>query len=160
MLAKASSNRAFLGVATEEEAQARIYTNELPRTDDDRDDYATDDYLAQFPCCIVQPPEDGKWFTARQTALDGYRSYDLDWAFIVRFEALADASKDEQEQIRHFQNQVGTALEQMLNELSGEPAVFGVTQLTAEGFFRADFRRRQDLGHILVFVVRIEHTVE
>ncbi len=160
LLAKSSDVRAFLGVATEEDAQARIYTNELPRTDDDRDDYTSDAYLAQFPCCIVQPPEDGKWFTAKQTALDGLRSYDYDWSFVIRFEAIADASKDEQEQIRAFQNAVGDGLEDMLDALSGEPGTLGVTEISAAGMFRADFRRRQDLGHVLVFAVRVDHRVE
>lgn len=161
MLATSPKLRTFLGAADEASAQARIYTDEVPRTDQiDSDDWDSATYLAQFPCAIISGPADGRWFTMKAIARDNTLQYDVDFTFIVRLEAFADPAKDEQEQLRAFKNLALDGIEEMIASQTGEPDVFMPTEITIEETYRADFRKRQDLGHILGVVVAFERRTD
>lgn len=161
MLAKSPKFRTFLGAADESAAQAKIYTDEVPRSDQvDRDDFDTDVYLAQFPCAIVSPPSDGRWFVMKAIARDNTIQYDIDFTFIVRLETFADPAKDEQEQLRYFKNLALDGIEEMIASQTGEPGVFMPTEVSVLELYRADFLKRQDLGHLLGVVIQFERVTE
>lgn len=159
MLASSPKVRTFLGAADEAAAQARIYSHEVPRTAiADQDDWDAADYVAQFPCAIVSPPSDGRWFVMKAIARDNTIQYEVDFTFIVRLEAFADPAKDEQEQLRSFENVALDGIEEMLADQTGEPGIFTPTEVTILELYRADFRKRQDLGHLLGVVIQFERS--
>ena len=151
LLAKSSAVRLFLAVADETEAYTKIFIDEVPRTDQvDSDDWDHATYVAQFPCVIISAPTDGKWFTVELDARDSSPLYKASFMFALRFEAFADESEDEQEQLRAFKNSVFDGIEDMLNSAVMEPGVFLPTSIEPlDACYRLDFRRRQDLGHII-----------
>jgi hypothetical protein len=151
LLAKSSAVRAFLLVADETEAYTKVFIDEVPRTDQvDSDDWDHETYVAQFPCVIISAPTDGKWFSVEMDARDSSPLYKASFMFALRFEAFANESEDEQEQLRSFKNAVFDGIEDMLNRAVMEPGVFLPTSVEPlESCYRLDFRRRQDLGHII-----------
>ena len=160
LIAKSTAFRTFLGAADEAAAQAKIYTNEVPRSDDDtRDDWSAAEYVAQFPCAIVTPPEDGKWFVVEMDARDTVPRYKCSFVFVVCFEAFADPTKDEQESWRLFENLLYDGLEDCLNNAIAEPGVFLATQITPLDQYRKEFRGRSDLGNKLTTAIQFEAIV-
>lgn len=156
MLADSTACRTFLSAADATEAKTKIYCHDIPQPDDDA--FTDADWAALFPSVLILPPEDGNLFAASLSALP--HEYDVDLAFILRFERYWPDGMDEQDGVRDFMNKVGSVIEDLLDAAKAGGA-FGFTAITnTQPMYTASYARYESLGRVQGWEFSVQRNIQ
>lgn len=160
LLSETQEFRDFCGVSSLAEAAARIHPCEVPLPDDiDSETWRPADWISQFPCAIVAPPEQGEWIEYVQTANDGFHSFNVSLRYSVRLERFATNEASRPEQIRSFMNAAGDVLEAIASRANGYEGEFGFTDLTSVDLYSYANVRIRNMGRVFGLTFELARTV-
>lgn len=132
MIADCPAFQSFIGTVDAVAAKARIYIDDLPAPANDKvDEYTAAEWLALFPCCLIEPPEQSGESLILQHAASGgggLYEYDPSLAFQIRFERFAPEGVSREDRLRKLKNDIGDIIEQMADR-SGLDTFFAFSRL-------------------------------
>ena len=117
-VANSSTFQTLVGAVSGAAAKSRIYLDEVPNANLDRDDWTQEEWDDLFPLCLITPPPDEPAIRyvhdANGTGFEYVRSY----RFHVCFEQKANETLDAQDALREFKDTVDTIISDMLDQTS------------------------------------------
>ena len=160
-LANRTSVQSFLNVGDATSAKDRMFVHDVPQTlTDESDTFDNAEWQSLFPVVLVRAPEDGQMFDVVQVATDRQIRYLLNLHYLVTFEAVPIVGATEQDQIRHFLNQLGSIVSEAMNAGGLTPGEFAASRIYPESHpYRRPYSKQSELGDVIGWTLAFERVL-